>query len=122
MCSSVDLPEPDGPDDGGEFAVANFQRHRVEGADRRLAGVLLDDIDQLERQAGSSGRDPLRGAVHDGTTTSASASRSPSTCTKPLVNRPGGDTDELGLVGPVRLLAGHLPRPRSHPPSGQAVR
>ena len=38
------------PDDRRQFAVAHFERHRVEGTDRRLAGVLLDDVDQLERQ------------------------------------------------------------------------
>ena len=70
-------------DDRRQLTVANRERHGVERAHRRLARVLLDDVDQLERQVrrASTG--------HDGTTTSRSAFRSPSTCTKPLVNRPG---------------------------------
>ena len=52
MCSSVDLPEPDGPTIAASSPSLHLERHGVEGPNRRLAGVLLDDVDQLERQAG----------------------------------------------------------------------
>ena len=46
MCSSVDLPEPDGPDDRAQLAVLHGQ---VDAAQRLHAAVVaLDDVGQLQ--------------------------------------------------------------------------
>ena len=115
MCSSVDLPEPDGPTIAVSSPCCDFQRHGVEGAHRRLAGILLDDVDELQapearRAVAGAGGTRRRGeAPHDGTTTSVSALRSPSTWTKPLVNRPGLTPTNLVAFVPSGFGAGdHL--------------
>ena len=49
MCISVDLPEPDGPDDRDELAFLDAQRDVAQRGDLELAvRVDLADVDQLD--------------------------------------------------------------------------
>ena len=77
------LSRPRWTDDRDELAGVHAETHPGEGHDRRVAGVLLDDVDQLEnRSRGSSlGKGPGGGHGHDeGTST-----RVPTVMPDPLI-------------------------------------
>ena len=47
-CRRVLLPDPDGPDDGDQLAGVDAQADPGEGCHWRVAGVLLDHVDQFQ--------------------------------------------------------------------------
>ena len=83
-CSSVDLPEPDGPTTATISPRSTANVDAVERPDRRGAGVLLDHVVEGQDGTGSCGAR----AVMSGTTTSSPSARSPVTWTQPSAKAP----------------------------------
>ena len=82
-CRRVLFPDPDGPTIANELAGVHVETHPGEGHDRRVAGVLLDDVDQLQNRSrrSSLGKGPGGGHGHDeGTST-----RVPTVMPDPLI-------------------------------------
>ena len=74
-CSSVDLPEPDGPDDGHELAVVDLEADAVERPHRRPAYSLTTSCSD-EAHRGTTTRVPgARPAPVTWTQSSAKAPR-----------------------------------------------